>query len=662
MSRQSHSKKNVTTIAFLFIIASIGFPFNSFTDQHGIPTNVTISSDLQIINFFFGNGLIGKSIFDPSTYTTQEAHAVHSEEIHAVNGTEPVITLIGNTTINLSVGDGYTELGATADDPSEGNLTSFIVVDSSQFIDREGEYEIFYLVNNSYPTYGIAIRDVVVTCDPNDECFTPPPTPTPQVDPEPEPEPESVNTYPMVTRMEDYEDTQLSDTHHIMKLGMPKHIENNQDEWVAELYYEDDDGFQLESAKISYYFDKSACAMSLFDVGRITNSSVPIFKSNNWVTKVALNGTDNWSDVSQNSLPCTVTTSMAGSSIIINSTKSDSLGTMTEIYHYDTYKGMKESVYFTNNDPALNDHKFSFSNIIRDVPPNLLFTTSDPVNILKTNMYSQYQSQFQPVIFGGNATVILSSNTTSTIQIDRSDFIYSDNGTDVQINDRFAWIQKIEEDGKSKNRIWEYTFENVEDFEKLWAIKFVTNPDFTMDTYIDFANVTETLPVGNTTSIDPTINTFESFIRVGLGTNTSNCNFSSGGFSESTVFGMSVSSGSSIQKACSFPIITFDISPIPSDATPIRGTLTMEKIAGGESSCSEPPLRWCGQHAVNIGWFDCSGEELAGLPLVDKINAFYKGQSVCNKSPLPNTQLFNTGSFLAGGLQTDTQTDVIFDP
>ena len=47
-----------------------------------------------------------------------------------------------------------------------------------------------------------------------------------------------------------------------------------------------------------------------------------------------------------------------------------------------------------------------------------------------------------------------------------------------------------------------------------------------MDTYVDFANVTSILPVGNTTSIDPTINTFESFIRMSLGTNTSNCNLS----------------------------------------------------------------------------------------------------------------------------------------
>ncbi len=548
------SKKNNSRLlnySFLILILTIGFPFQSFSDSYGIPTNITIGSDNQIVNFFLGNGFVGKSIFDPSTY---------------------------------------------------------------------GLLEEIILEEKIKPAFAQ----------------------------------ETNATYPMVTRMENHLDTQLTDTRHIVRLGMPTHIEDNQGDWVANLYNEDDEGVQLESGSLSYYFDKSACAMSLFDTGRISDTSVTVIKSNNWVTKVALNGTDNWSDVSQNFLPCTITTQISGNSIIINSTKSDVNGTMTEIYHYSKYSGMKETVYFTNNDPALNDHKFSFSNIIQDVPPSLLWTSSDPVNILKTNMYSQYESQFQPVIFGGNATFIPITNTTSTIQIDKSDFLWNDNGTDMQINDKFAWIQLTEEDGRSSYRIWEYTFSNEEDFEKLWAIKFVTNPDFTMDTYIDFANVTSILPLGNTTSIDPTINTFESFIRMGLGSNTVNCNRSSGGFSESTQLGMSINSGSAIQKSCSLPMVTFDITPIPADATPIRGTLTMDVLS---SSCSGGVLDWCTEIQANrfISWFDCSGEDLRFLPLVDKINAFFKSD-LCK-----NPALFNTGK-VVGGTQSQTQTDVSFDP
>ncbi len=59
--------------------------------------------------------------------------------------------------------------------------------------------------------------------------------------------------------------------------------------------------------------------------------------------------------------------------IEINSTKSDINGTISEIYHYDMYQGLKHTIYFTNNDPSLTNHKFSFSNILEDVPKS--FTT-----------------------------------------------------------------------------------------------------------------------------------------------------------------------------------------------------------------------------------------------------------------------------------------------
>ena len=236
MSRQSHSKKNVTTILFLFVIASIGFPFQS------IPT-LTLNDNfynLAVVNMLLGNGFEGLplvSIFDDTPTTS--------------------------------------------------------IVESQQAFAQTND------------------------------------------------------TYPITTRYDNYEDTQITDTRHIAKLGLPMHILDNQGEYVANLVYEDGDGIELESGSISYYFDKSACAMSLFDAGRIDPTSQPLIKSDTWVTKVALNGTDTWSDVSQNNLPCVVTTDISERAVTINSTKSDVNGTMVEIYHYDIYKGMKSTVYFT---------------------------------------------------------------------------------------------------------------------------------------------------------------------------------------------------------------------------------------------------------------------------------------------------------------------------
>ena len=176
-------------------------------------------------------------------------------------------------------------------------------------------------------------------------------------------------SYPFTERYESHEMTMMTNKSGIVKLGLPTHILDNQGDYVADLYYEDGVGFELESGSLSFYFDKPNCAMTLFNSGRInTNSSVPILKGDMWVVKVAPNGTDNWTDVSKNFLACTVTSLVGSNFIELNSTKSDVNGTISEIYRYDKYRGLKHTIYFTNNDPTLNNHKFSFSNILQDVP------------------------------------------------------------------------------------------------------------------------------------------------------------------------------------------------------------------------------------------------------------------------------------------------------
>jgi len=78
MSKQHKSRPNVTTIAFLLLVVSIGFPFQSLP-LIDFDVNFKVESDLQIANLFLGNGFVGKSIFEPSTYDNQNimpfAHA-----------------------------------------------------------------------------------------------------------------------------------------------------------------------------------------------------------------------------------------------------------------------------------------------------------------------------------------------------------------------------------------------------------------------------------------------------------------------------------------------------------------------------------------------------------------------------------------------------------
>lgn len=62
---------------------------------------------------------------------------------------KPVITLTGSATINLTVGDTYNELGATATDNIDGNLTSSIVTTGTVNTNTAGTYTRNYNVSDA---------------------------------------------------------------------------------------------------------------------------------------------------------------------------------------------------------------------------------------------------------------------------------------------------------------------------------------------------------------------------------------------------------------------------------------------------------------------------------------------------------------------------------
>ena len=64
--------------------------------------------------------------------------------------TKPVITLLGDKTVTLTVGDTYTDAGATATDNKDGNITSKIKVTGLPInTSSEGNYTVTYLVSDS---------------------------------------------------------------------------------------------------------------------------------------------------------------------------------------------------------------------------------------------------------------------------------------------------------------------------------------------------------------------------------------------------------------------------------------------------------------------------------------------------------------------------------
>ena len=385
------------------------------------------------------------------------------------------------------------------------------------------------------------------------------------------PQDEEAVEYPIVKRYATYEETQLTDKRFIQKLGLPTHILDNQGDYVPSLSYNNTEGIELESGTISYYFDKEYCSMSLFKAGRINSTSVPSIKGDMWVVKSALNGTDTWTDVSQNNLPCVVTDTVGEYFVEINSTKSDVNGTITEIYRYDQYKGLKHTLYFTNNDSSLNNHKFSFSNILLDTPKSFSIHHMDN-DTLTWDRYSLYEGDLQPNWFGGNAVVLLSNATATPIIYNATQFAF--NGTQ-QVNG----FEFLFDDEQDKTRTISYDYKTA--FDKLWAVTFQPQTDFTLDVYVDYANVTSTLPVGQTTTLDPEINfpitTARQLVYRGVAVEGGSCaTGNDNAASETTLFQHSVGASGSNQspETCKIPYLFFDISSIPDLATPIRGTFS----------------------------------------------------------------------------------------
>ena len=77
------------------------------------------------------------------------SRVVNVIEVAQPDTTKPLITLIGNAEVNITVGDNYTDAGATASDDVDGNITDRIVKTGSVDTNKAGAYTIKYNVSDS---------------------------------------------------------------------------------------------------------------------------------------------------------------------------------------------------------------------------------------------------------------------------------------------------------------------------------------------------------------------------------------------------------------------------------------------------------------------------------------------------------------------------------
>jgi len=88
------------------------------------------------------------------------------QTITITDTTAPIITLIGNSTINLTVGDVYTDAGATASDLVDGDLTSSLVTTGTVDTGTANTYMIQYNVQDFAGNDALEVTRTVIVSEP----------------------------------------------------------------------------------------------------------------------------------------------------------------------------------------------------------------------------------------------------------------------------------------------------------------------------------------------------------------------------------------------------------------------------------------------------------------------------------------------------------------
>ena len=99
------------------------------------------------------SGFVFSEWSDGTTTSTLEVTMDSNQTIEALftvqENSQPTISLVGSSTINLEVGDSFTDSGATAEDNEDGDLTPSIITLGSIDTSVVGTYTVTYTVSDS---------------------------------------------------------------------------------------------------------------------------------------------------------------------------------------------------------------------------------------------------------------------------------------------------------------------------------------------------------------------------------------------------------------------------------------------------------------------------------------------------------------------------------
>ncbi|SNR64149.1 PKD repeat-containing protein [Lutibacter agarilyticus] len=129
-----------------------------------ITANIVVAGDVVDVNTA-GTYIITYNVSDSAgNAATERTRTV----IVAADTVAPVITLLGDATMNLMVGDTFTDPGATATDDVDGDITDDIVVAGDAVdVNTAGTYTITYNVSDAAGNAADEVTRTVTVTDPN---------------------------------------------------------------------------------------------------------------------------------------------------------------------------------------------------------------------------------------------------------------------------------------------------------------------------------------------------------------------------------------------------------------------------------------------------------------------------------------------------------------
>jgi surface protein len=164
---------SVTNMSGMFRGTSVFNQSLSTWDVSNVANMDDMFNTAAVFNQDLSGWCVNNITSDPLNFSTNSALTTQNKPVWGTcpssnaDTTPPVVTLSGSSTIQLNVGDTWTDPGATATDETDGDITSSISVSGTVDTSTVGTYTLIYSVADAASNTASVTRTVIVNPDYN---------------------------------------------------------------------------------------------------------------------------------------------------------------------------------------------------------------------------------------------------------------------------------------------------------------------------------------------------------------------------------------------------------------------------------------------------------------------------------------------------------------